>query len=284
MDIDGLINRMTELWETSVEEEYALDEETAASGTNQPEEPAEPVDPVADDPLEEVSPEDDGAEEAVEVLEQAEEAPAQDEDRSPEGASDDSLDVAEEPQATAPEPEPSDEVEDTSVADDLQADPPEEPEETGLQEEPEQEQEPEEDLRTIDESAPEDGELPEDPTIEPISDELPPDPDTLAEDYEQPLLNQPQKTLKDSSLSDIQAADSESDSELPVEVPVDGKYRSTQAGGEQDAAGLNLGADFFADLNSALSPQIAELRHVITANLQDTVDREAILMDAMTLE
>lgn len=294
MDIDDVIERMTELWNMSVEEEFTLDEEVAQSGTDQPEEPVEAVDPVTDDPVEEVSPEPEPDPAEQEIMEQETEQEVETEEVSSEPEPEQEVEVV--------EASTEDELEDSTVEQDDE----EQAEQEELEEQPEDEEQleqeepeepPEDDtlqgepIEQVDEP-----EVEEQPETQPEEDTLDieieeqqeepeaPESDLQTDVEEEPLSGNAQQYLRDRPLSDDDWPIQSQDEGALGHVPAEPHQRFATGGAEQEAAGPTLGPDFLAELSQMVSPQIAELKHVIGANLQDSLDREAMIMDTLTLE
>lgn len=128
-----------------------------------------------------------------------------------------------------------------------------------------------------------DRQLQDEPTEE-FADDLPGQPTFKADDSDQPLNDLHQQNYPESPLYQDSPLASEDEVDLPNTGSGRVAYSTVEGGYGDEAAGPQLGDNFIADLQSALSPQMAELRHVIAANLQDSLDREAIISDTMSLE
>ena len=167
---------------------------------------------------------------------------------------------------------------------DVPSEPPDEPQDdqSAALEEPEEdvpdepaEPEPEEDEATGDDypSLPEDPELSDD-----TQEEMPDEPVDPWERHQTPQ----EARL---SVEDVSVAE-ETDEPLPLSDGEGDSVRqaSSPSWGSEQAAGLDIGAEFIDDLGKMLQPQFSELRHTIAAHLGDAMDREAIIADAMSLE
>lgn len=127
---------------------------------------------------------------------------------------------------------------------------------------------------------------PEDaPVTDDQSEELPDEAPLETEDAEfedsPPAPQSPALRIRDRPLTQDEQRES-FDEILPVD---EARNLNVQivGGAEQDASGPSLGPDFLAELSSSLSPQFGELKQQIVANLQDSIDRESMIIDAMGL-
>ena len=73
------------------------------------------------------------------------------------------------------------------------------------------------------------------------------------------------------------------EAELRIEESAYRQQTHATGGGEYPSQGVNFGPSFLNDLGNVISPQMGELKHQILANLQDSIDREALVVDAMGL-